>query len=399
MGQHFQALLIGASLISVVLARTVRVLASPDIPITSFSCADRPIGYYADVENNCQTYHMCGEKGEMYSYACPNTTLFHQRMLICAHWYQVNCSRSADDYSANLLIGQRDKPFVDDITANSLNGIQTGESLQKLGNLAARDGKSFVSQKSPIDYVQPTQVTYSSQVPHQDLLEAPSGSFFQDRGSRTTQRIPSAETRPAFFDQRFENLQASTPSRTTSSVTEPTGAVFRPTNVSFRSTIETPNSELAALARTAPMTSAAQPASFGRTESSDFFRSSSASPPETVTTTGAPLADKPSLELLPPLDTSIEETNTIELHLHDPRRVLYIPRDGGPSLQTKDEPIVVSINLTGRSRFRPQSPLSNTLSRSSQSLSRTRVAVDCPRCHPMFVIDRTNCSPCLLLIS
>ncbi|CAB0001202.1 unnamed protein product, partial [Nesidiocoris tenuis] len=55
-------------------------------------------------------------------------------------------------------------------------------------------------------------VKLCSQVPHQDLLEAPSGSFFQDRGSRTTQRIPSAETRPAFFDQRFENLQASTPS-------------------------------------------------------------------------------------------------------------------------------------------------------------------------------------------
>lgn len=57
---------------------------------------------------------MCGEGGRQYTYSCPNTTLFHQRMLICAHWYQVNCNRSMADYAANLLIGQRDKPFVDD---------------------------------------------------------------------------------------------------------------------------------------------------------------------------------------------------------------------------------------------------------------------------------------------
>ncbi|XP_012157262.1 mucin-5AC [Ceratitis capitata] len=81
---------------------------------TSFSCAGRPAGYYADIETGCQVYHMCDGLGRQFSYSCPNTTLFQQRMLICDHWYMVNCSRAESDYAANLLIGQRDKPFVND---------------------------------------------------------------------------------------------------------------------------------------------------------------------------------------------------------------------------------------------------------------------------------------------
>ncbi|CAH0719786.1 unnamed protein product, partial [Brenthis ino] len=81
-------------------------------PATRFTCQGRGSGYYADVETGCQVYHMCDGLGRQFSYSCPNTTLFQQRMLICDHWYMVNCTNSEDDYDANLLIGQRDKPFV-----------------------------------------------------------------------------------------------------------------------------------------------------------------------------------------------------------------------------------------------------------------------------------------------
>ncbi|XP_037956815.1 mucin-2 [Teleopsis dalmanni] len=57
---------------------------------------------------------MCDGLGRQFSYSCPNTTLFQQRMLICDHWYMVNCSKAESHYAANLLIGQRDKPFVND---------------------------------------------------------------------------------------------------------------------------------------------------------------------------------------------------------------------------------------------------------------------------------------------
>uniref|UniRef100_A0A8D8WBC4 Chitin-binding type-2 domain-containing protein n=1 Tax=Cacopsylla melanoneura TaxID=428564 RepID=A0A8D8WBC4_9HEMI len=89
-----------------------KVHNDPRIPKTSFSCAGRAPGYYADVDTGCQVYHMCDDGSRHYTYSCPNTTLFHQRMLICAHWYQVNCTHSENNFDANLLIGQRDKPFV-----------------------------------------------------------------------------------------------------------------------------------------------------------------------------------------------------------------------------------------------------------------------------------------------
>ncbi|XP_075975306.1 jiangshi [Anticarsia gemmatalis] len=84
------------------------------VPLTRFTCIGKPAGYYADIDTGCQVYHMCDGLGRQFSYKCPNMTLFQQRMLICDHWYMVNCSMSERDYDANLLIGQRDKPFVSD---------------------------------------------------------------------------------------------------------------------------------------------------------------------------------------------------------------------------------------------------------------------------------------------
>ncbi|XP_014270402.3 uncharacterized protein [Halyomorpha halys] len=291
--------------------RTQRVLASPDIPITAFSCSGRPIGYYADLETNCQVYHMCGEGQRQYSYMCPNTTLFHQRMLICAHWYQVNCSRSELDYSANLLIGQRDKPFVPDYFTGlgEVGGEPpNSEDLQHIGT--RRSDKSHSSNK-------------------EDLLISSSGSFLSPR--RNT--IPE-------------------------SATKPTAPTYRPTNVSFRSTIETPSSD-PALARTQPMTRAPQPT------------------PRTIIR-----PRRPSYDLEPP-ETNVEETNTLELHLQDPRRAFFIPEKS--SEVPGADPIVVSIKVHGDSSFRKAVPVNNQLS--------TR----CQKCHPLFIIDKNNCSPCVLV--
>jgi hypothetical protein len=89
-----------------------------NIPETSFSCQNRGNGYYADTETGCQIYHHCDGLGRKSSYACPNATLFQQRMLICDHWYMVKCSEAESNYGANLLIGQRNTPFVSDSEQN-----------------------------------------------------------------------------------------------------------------------------------------------------------------------------------------------------------------------------------------------------------------------------------------
>nr|ATU82869.1 secreted Chitin-binding peritrophin-like protein [Pristhesancus plagipennis] len=351
-------------------ARIHRVLASPDIPLTSFSCQDRPIGYYADVETNCQVYHMCGEGGRQYSYTCPNTTLFHQRMLICAHWYQVNCNRSMADYSANLLIGQRDKPFVEDYIASNL-----GDDLQDLELINNRNSKSLVfpnRSNNKIDSIKINlDLSSSSQdrTDSSDLERSPSASLashsFNSQNRLTTLRSHGLN---------YKGAVAVKPTP----VTEPTGTVkFRPTNVSFRSTIETPNSE-AVLARTAPMTSA-QPAH--RTEPA--FKHIDATTPRNQ------LVETPSRNLLPPLLSDIEQTNTIELRLEDPRRVLYIPKVKNGDTKVfehtpEDKPIVVKINLRGQTGFR-------------SSAVDTEKLTQCNRCHPAFVIDKKNCTPCLLI--
>ncbi|XP_050309106.1 uncharacterized protein LOC126745350 isoform X2 [Anthonomus grandis grandis] len=92
-----------------------REVFGQQIPKTAFSCDGRTSGYYADVSTGCQVYHMCDGLGRQFSYKCPSKTLFQQRMLICDHWYMVNCSKSEEDYSANLLIGQQGKHFVEDL--------------------------------------------------------------------------------------------------------------------------------------------------------------------------------------------------------------------------------------------------------------------------------------------
>ncbi|CAH1173820.1 unnamed protein product [Phaedon cochleariae] len=86
------------------------------LPKSGFSCDGRPSGYYADVATGCQVYHMCDGIGRQFSYACPNATLFQQRMLVCDHWYMVDCGAAEGDYDANLLIGQK-RPFVEEGSA------------------------------------------------------------------------------------------------------------------------------------------------------------------------------------------------------------------------------------------------------------------------------------------
>ncbi|XP_070160037.1 uncharacterized protein [Polyergus mexicanus] len=58
---------------------------------TNFSCLNRPIGFYADVEANCKVYHTCDDHGNKFSYRCPEETAFRQDALICDHIHLVDC--------------------------------------------------------------------------------------------------------------------------------------------------------------------------------------------------------------------------------------------------------------------------------------------------------------------
>ena len=53
-----------------------------EVPDSSFSCEGRVEGgYYADVESQCQPFHICANDGNQlvkFSFLCPNGTLFSQ---------------------------------------------------------------------------------------------------------------------------------------------------------------------------------------------------------------------------------------------------------------------------------------------------------------------------------
>ncbi|XP_055338103.1 interleukin enhancer-binding factor 3-like isoform X2 [Paramacrobiotus metropolitanus] len=87
------------------------------IPQTSFSCSNvRQFGFYADPETRCQVFRRCEANNYMFSYICPNGTLFNQITLICDWWYNVNCPNSAAwvDYS-NPRIYRQDLRLFDDL--------------------------------------------------------------------------------------------------------------------------------------------------------------------------------------------------------------------------------------------------------------------------------------------
>ncbi|KAL6260231.1 hypothetical protein P5V15_007764 [Pogonomyrmex californicus] len=76
----------------IVIVRTEEVFnTTPSTIKTNFSCLDRPMGFYADVEANCKIYHTCDDHGNKFTYRCPEETAFRQDALICDHAHLVDC--------------------------------------------------------------------------------------------------------------------------------------------------------------------------------------------------------------------------------------------------------------------------------------------------------------------
>lgn len=77
------------------------IYASP--PKTSFDCMSQscPGGYYADLETQCQAFHICQNDGRFDTFLCPNGTIFSQQHFVCVWWWQVDCQQSATFYKLN----------------------------------------------------------------------------------------------------------------------------------------------------------------------------------------------------------------------------------------------------------------------------------------------------------
>ncbi|XP_069364184.1 uncharacterized protein [Maniola hyperantus] len=93
----------------------------------TFSCENRTYGYYADVDNECQLFHVCvpvqlatGRNLTFrYSFICPKETVFNQEVLVCARPREsIPCEESPNFYDLNMEIGKIAEPGKEDLDKN-----------------------------------------------------------------------------------------------------------------------------------------------------------------------------------------------------------------------------------------------------------------------------------------
>ena len=94
-----------------------------DIPITRFKCSDHESpGYYADVETQCQVFHICQADGRHNSFLCPNGTIFSQRHFVCVWWYEFDCMDSAAYFGLNAELYKEVEAIVESMPSGPVNG-------------------------------------------------------------------------------------------------------------------------------------------------------------------------------------------------------------------------------------------------------------------------------------
>ena len=102
-----------------------------EVPETSFLCDGQVEGgYYADVDTDCQAFHICASDGKggltKYSFLCPNGTLFNQEYFVCDWWFNVDCSLAEDLYSRNEEIAAEREAITSSQRTGNQGGNQRG---------------------------------------------------------------------------------------------------------------------------------------------------------------------------------------------------------------------------------------------------------------------------------
>ncbi|CAD1468754.1 unnamed protein product, partial [Heterotrigona itama] len=68
-----------------------------------FSCENKPIGLYADLDYDCRIFHACDDAGNGFPVICPNNTLFDQRERVCSDEEHTDCERASEWFYLNEL--------------------------------------------------------------------------------------------------------------------------------------------------------------------------------------------------------------------------------------------------------------------------------------------------------
>nr|XP_021193230.2 uncharacterized protein DDB_G0283357 [Helicoverpa armigera] len=134
------------------------------IPRTSFSCAGRDPGYYADIETNCQVFRVCtvGSTYGFQSFLCPNGTLFNQAVFVCDWWMNVDCQNSQQ------YINNNNEQFE-----NLRLGPQLMKDIKKMLTHPMRNPYDKSAMKSNLIVMQEYKPPFGQLFPNGALLAGP----------------------------------------------------------------------------------------------------------------------------------------------------------------------------------------------------------------------------------
>ncbi|CAD7004076.1 unnamed protein product [Ceratitis capitata] len=115
----------------------------------SFSCDDKVYGYYADVENDCQIFHIClpvtyadgKENTFRWSFICPEETVFSQESFTCMRREDIafSCEDSVNYYELNRNFGMTE---VQNANSNNAEANEEQAAVESAAETAAEAGES-----------------------------------------------------------------------------------------------------------------------------------------------------------------------------------------------------------------------------------------------------------------
>ncbi|CAB3233898.1 unnamed protein product [Arctia plantaginis] len=170
--------------------------AYPNIPATGFNCKNVPTGYYADLETDCQVFHICDTSRKI-SFLCPNGTIFSQSHLICDWWFKVDCASAPALYESSA-------EYYSNAQKKSQKSTQILSKNQDLQQLGAETNIRAETRRTPVNIPSTTERFLRNRQRQTEIPKATAKTYqtlFPDSFSPTQRTAATAA-----FEQRRKNL-------------------------------------------------------------------------------------------------------------------------------------------------------------------------------------------------
>ncbi|CAF4840665.1 unnamed protein product [Pieris macdunnoughi] len=173
--------------------------ALPNIPNTGFNCKNVPTGYYADLETDCQVFHICDTSRKI-SFLCPNGTIFSQSHLICDWWFKVDCASSPALYESSVEYYSNEQKKSQKVTKS----LSKNADLQQIGetNVRAESRRASVNVPSTTERLIRHRQRLSNESPNIHTTKPSSRSYQALFNINPTQRAQATAT----FENKRRNL-------------------------------------------------------------------------------------------------------------------------------------------------------------------------------------------------